>query len=201
MLSPGPGTLAPALLSLHPLLPGISDISQLPAPKAPACFSCLRPGPLSSRPACSASPVDASLALTHAAPPYPLSTPIAGEAGHPSEERTAEQRHVCSRAQSLMPGSAPGPEVSVQGRREGPGKAVTRDSLVRAAPCSSPLAPSEGRENFVQRGSGSGPAPAQYKSYLKQRDLQLVLRLFFQDIKPWSMGSSVAYHQINSLYL
>ena len=159
MLSPGPGTLAPALLSLHPLLPGISDISQLPAPKAPACFSCLRP----RGPACSASPVDARLALTHAAPPYPLSTRIAGEAEHPSEERTAEQRHVCSRAQSLMPGSAPGPEVSVQGRREGPGKAVTRDSLAPGRGGSALLRAvlrSLGREReFCPEGIGFGTSP------------------------------------------
>lgn len=71
------------------------------------CFSCLRPGPLFLRCACSASPMEPSLALTPAALPYPLRTGIAGEAGHPSKERTGQQRHVCSRTESLVSGSAP----------------------------------------------------------------------------------------------
>lgn len=73
---------------------------------------CTGPGPVLA--ACAPAPglprcvlSVAGGSLTHAALPYPLRTRIAGEAGHPSKERTAQQRHVCSRTQSLMPGSAP----------------------------------------------------------------------------------------------
>lgn len=96
------------------------DAWHLPAPQGPLpCFSCLRPGPLFSRPACSASPVEASLAVAHAALPYPLRTGIAGETGHPSKEGTAEQRHVCSRTRCSMPGSAPARKSEFRGGGRG----------------------------------------------------------------------------------
>lgn len=142
VLSPGPGTLVPSPLSLHPPLPGTSDISQLPAPKAPACFSCLRPGPCPR-----ALRVQLRLWTSLALP---------RRAALPSEHRdrrgggTPQQRLHGRAAPCLQPNSVlnarvrPWPGSLGSGAEGGAGQGRDRDSLARdgrlsAAPRRSPL--------------------------------------------------------------